>query len=87
MRKLRIKYIDNFNNINNTLNDILRKTYDIEIVEENPDIRVGKIGILGRRRYRLWFKWSMRLRRERQRWLYNVKMPIWEKIKWVIKKA
>ncbi|MFL2659690.1 MAG: hypothetical protein ACJ0GZ_01760 [Alphaproteobacteria bacterium] len=46
MRKLRIKYIDGFNNVDkntsNTLYDILRKTYDIEIVEENPDIRVGK---------------------------------------------
>ena len=41
MRKLRIKYIDNFNNINNTLYDILRKTYDIEIVEENPDVVVS----------------------------------------------
>ena len=59
----------------------------LDILLENPNIRVGKIGILGRIRYRLWFKWSMRLRRERQRWLYNVKMPIWEKIKWVIKKA
>ena len=55
----------------------------LDILLENPNIRVGKIGILGRIRYKLWFTWSMGLRRERQRWLYNVKMPIWEKIKWV----
>jgi hypothetical protein len=59
----------------------------LDILLENPNIRVGKIGILGRIRYRLWFNWSMALRRERQLLLYNVKMPIWEKIKWVIKKA
>ncbi len=58
----------------------------LDILLKNPNIRVGKIGILGKIKYRLWFKWTMKLRSRRQLWLYNVKMPIWEKIKWVIKK-
>ena len=41
MTKLRIKYIDNFIYQDIPLYDILRKIYDIEIVEENPDVVVS----------------------------------------------
>ena len=61
----------------------LKKSLDTFL--DNPDTRLGSISFFEKIKYKIWFWWSMKLRREKQRWLYNVKMPIWEKIKWAIK--
>ena len=47
--------------------------------------RVGKIGCIGKLKYRIWLFLAIKIRREKQKYLHNVKMPILEKIKWIVK--